>query len=276
MQAFFLSTPPPHGGQRFCIYHAPAGPTRGVVVQVHAFAEEMNKCRRMGALQSRLLAKSGYAVLQIDLLGCGDSSGDFGDATWAAWLADLAHAANWLRQLHPGAPLTWWGVRAGALLAVQAATQSDQTAGFLFWHPTPSGAVVLQQFLRLKVAAALSQSESKGQLARLKRQLTNGQSVDVAGYVLNPALSDRLNEARLDPPTNTTRGLAWLEMSNQPVPTLLPASEQTLQRWRDAGHAVNARVVAGPAFWTTVEIEDAPGLLDATLLTLVHKEAACT
>ena len=44
--------------------------------QVKAWAEEMNKARRMAALQARLLAENGYAVLQIDLHGCGDSSGD--------------------------------------------------------------------------------------------------------------------------------------------------------------------------------------------------------
>ncbi len=40
-----------------------------LVVHVHAFAEEMNKSRRMAAMQSRALAAAGFAVLQIDLLG---------------------------------------------------------------------------------------------------------------------------------------------------------------------------------------------------------------
>ncbi|MBK8384562.1 MAG: hypothetical protein IPL11_02315 [Candidatus Accumulibacter sp.] len=41
-----------------------------------------NKSWRIVPLQARALATAGYAVLQIDLMGCGDSSGDFGDATW--------------------------------------------------------------------------------------------------------------------------------------------------------------------------------------------------
>jgi len=43
----------------------------------------MNKSRRMVALQARALAGRGFAVLQMDALGCGDSAGDMQDATWA-------------------------------------------------------------------------------------------------------------------------------------------------------------------------------------------------
>ena len=79
--AFFLPATP---GHRFCIYHRPAeGGAGGGIVYAHPFGEEMNKARRMAALQSRRLAAAGYAVLQIDLFGCGDSSGDFADARWA-------------------------------------------------------------------------------------------------------------------------------------------------------------------------------------------------
>ncbi|MCK7493610.1 MAG: alpha/beta hydrolase [Comamonadaceae bacterium] len=77
----------------------------------------MNKSRRMAALQSRALAAAGFAVLRVDLLGCGDSAGDFGDATWPRWVDDVVAAARWLRRQHPDAadaPLWLWGLRAGA------------------------------------------------------------------------------------------------------------------------------------------------------------------
>src|SRR5882672_8203208 len=87
-------------GQRLYVYHSPepARPThspRGAVLYVHPFAEEMNKSRRMAALQSRALSAAGFAVLQLDLFGCGDSSGEFGDATWDDWVADIVEAAGW-------------------------------------------------------------------------------------------------------------------------------------------------------------------------------------
>ena len=88
-EPFFL---PAAHGERFCIFHLPVGAARGGIVYLHPFAEEMNKSRRMAALQSRMLAARGFAVLQIDLFGCGDSSGDFGDARWEIWRQDVALA----------------------------------------------------------------------------------------------------------------------------------------------------------------------------------------
>ena len=51
-QAFFLEAKP---GRRFCLYHPPQGEDRGAVLHVPAHAEEMNKSRRMVALQARRL-----------------------------------------------------------------------------------------------------------------------------------------------------------------------------------------------------------------------------
>src|ERR1700750_2791898 len=85
------------GGQRLCVLHGPQGDAvLGAMVYVHPFAEEMNKSRRMAALQARAFARAGHAVLQIDLLGCGDSSGDSGDATWEAWVDDVVRACAWI------------------------------------------------------------------------------------------------------------------------------------------------------------------------------------
>src|SRR5215472_6075674 len=118
MEAFFL---PAAVGQRFCIYHAASGPlARGSLLYIHPFAEEMNKSRRMVALQARSFSNAGYAVLQIDLMGCGDSSGDFADATWESWVQDVTLACEWLRH-RSSSPLWIWGLRSGCLIAVEAA-----------------------------------------------------------------------------------------------------------------------------------------------------------
>jgi len=87
--AFFLDTA---DGPRFCLFHAPSGECRGALVYIHPFAEEMNRSRRMAALQARALAAQGIGVLLLDLHGCGDSAGDFGDASWDGWLRDIAAA----------------------------------------------------------------------------------------------------------------------------------------------------------------------------------------
>ena len=126
-EAFFL---PAGAGQCFCLYHPPQGPEeKGAVLYIHPFAEEMNKSRRMAALQSRALAAAGFGVLQIDLRGCGDSSGDFGDADWQTWVEDVVNACHWL-SARSKAPLWLWGLRAGCLLAVDAAVNLPELPEF--------------------------------------------------------------------------------------------------------------------------------------------------
>jgi uncharacterized protein len=267
-EAFFLPVP---SGQRFCLFHAPhIAQPRGAVIYVHPFAEEMNKSRRMAALQSRALAAAGYAVLQIDLLGCGDSSGDFGDASWQAWVDDLLLAAGWLQQ-RADAPLWFWGLRAGCLLATEAARQAAAPCRLLFWHPAATGSTVLQQLLRTKLAANLAGGNAKGAMQALRAQLTAGETLEVAGYALSPDLTRGLERATLQAPPHAER-LEWLELSTQPEPTLSPAAETNRALWQQAGCAVRAEVVAGPAFWQTAEIEEVPALIDATLSSL--QEAA--
>ena len=76
VQAFFL---PADRGARFVLFQpAQRDVSRGTILYVHPFAEEMNKARRMAALQTRAFADAGYDVMRIDLYGCGDSSGDSG------------------------------------------------------------------------------------------------------------------------------------------------------------------------------------------------------
>lgn len=279
MQPFFLDRSAGAAGRLFAMLHWPAGPVRGLVVHAHAFAEEMNKSRRMVALQAHALAAAGHAVLVPDLFGCGDSEGDFSQATWDGWVEDLAFACRWLRQhaddaaaasnrgaaLEPGAPpLAIWGHRAGALLATQVAARLGDVAHLLLWQPATAGKAVLQQFLRLATVGDLLGGQAAAGTAALRQRLLGGETVEVVGYGLNPALGIGLEAARLEPAPGVRR-LTWIECSPRDDATLAPAASATLGAWRSAGCDVQAQAVQGPAFWQTTEIEDAPALLQATL-----------
>lgn len=239
-----------------------------LVVHVHAFAEEMNKARRMVAMQARALAAGGAAVLVPDLHGCGDSDGEFGDATWPQWVDDVVTAVQWLRARHSDVTEVWlWGLRAGCLLAVEAARRLPQPTNLLFWQPSVAGKLVLQQFLRLKLAAELQASGGRGVTEALRKALAAGLSVEIAGYTLQPGLAHGMEAATLSPPPDPRR-CVWLEVASAPGGDLLPASAQTATRWLNAGWAVERAVVAGPAFWQTTEIDDAPALIAATTAAL--------
>jgi len=269
-EAFFLAASPGRSGQRFCIFHAAHGPKpKGCILYIHPFAEEMNKSRRMAALQSRALSQAGYAVLQIDLLGCGDSSGDFGDAGWEDWVKDVEQAARWLLQ-RVNAPLWLWGLRAGCLLATQAAVRLDQACNFLFWAPALSGKNLLQQFLRLKVAGDMLQGKSTGAAETPQAQLANGESVEVAGYSLSPSLASGLQDAQLAPvQTSGDAGrVEWFELSTRDDAVQSPASTKAVARWTEAGFRVRSHIENGPSFWQTSEIEEAAALVSATVAAL--------
>lgn len=268
---FFLDRGPE--GQRLCVHHAAQGIPRGRLLLLHAFGEEMNKSRHMLAQLARQAAQAGLEVLQIDLKGCGDSSGDFGDASWQDWVDDARIAQDWLLtrgNLAVDAPLWLMGHRAGALLATALARQDGPPCRLLLWHPLASGKLQLQQFLRLRLGADLVGGQAKGAMQALREQLAAGQTVEVAGYALSPAMAHGLEAADLKPAAEPARvrQLVWLELGTADA-GLSPAAQLQLQPWQAAGVPTQAHCVEGPAFWATSEIAQAPALLQASLAALL-------
>jgi uncharacterized protein len=248
----------------FAIHHPSAGAARGAIVFAPPFAEEMNKSRRMVALQARALAAAGWHVLLVDPHGTGDSGGDFGDARWADWIDDLAEGRDWLAA-QAGIEPWLWGLRSGALLAGALAAQRVP-AGLLLWQPVLSGRQHVQQFLRLKAGAEwLAGERAAKEDTKPLAALQAGQAVEVAGYRLDPALALPMAEAAFAVPAALPR-LVWLEVMPRADGNLSPASQRVLTALpAGVGHAA---VVQGPSFWQAQEIETAPALIDATLMAL--------
>jgi exosortase A-associated hydrolase 2 len=263
MEAFFL---PLGSGERFCLLHSPTNgePGRGAVLFVHPFAEEMNKSRLMAAKQARALAADGWHVLQMDLFGCGDSNGDFGEATWQQWLDDVVNAAGWL-QVRTGHKPVLWGLRLGCLIAVEAARSIESVFDLLLWQPVTSGKQFLQQFLRLKLAADLSvPSAERGGTQALRTQLERGEAIEVAGYTLSPDLALGLDAAKFELPAGQTR-IVWLEISASENAKLMPASQHYIDAWSEAGHRLDGGAMHGAQFWQTVEISECVDLIGRTI-----------
>jgi exosortase A-associated hydrolase 2 len=271
LQPSFVPARTPGTGTRLYLLHTPVGrPASGAVVYVHPFAEEMNKSRRMAAMTSRALAAAGFAVLQVDLHGCGDSSGDFEDATWEGWVRDVRDACDWLAQ-QQSAPLWLWGLRAGALLARDAAEQMAQTPHLLFWQPLQQGRQQVQWMLRMLAAAHWADGGGKAQMEAARQALDAGRMVHAGGYALTAAMAACLQRACLQPlpvaggVESGGRHLVWLETSATPAATVSPAAASAAQAWGRAGWETTLQCVVGPAFWHATEIEDAPALLEATV-----------
>jgi exosortase A-associated hydrolase 2 len=261
-EPFFLESA---AGQRFCLFHPPAVACRGALLYVHPFAEEMNRARRMAALQARALAQRGYGVLLLDLAGCGDSSGDFGDARWALWKDDLALGAAWLRR-RLGQPLTLWGLRLGALLALDYARSADHPVqSLVLWQPVQNGATFLTQFLRLRVASAmLDETGARTSTGALRDALQAGETLEIAGYDLAPPLAAAIDT--LDPLEVMTPPcpVHWLEAVGAPGQALPAGAARVGAEWQRRGIDVRQQAVHCPPFWTTPEIVECPAWLAAT------------
>jgi hypothetical protein len=107
----------------------------------------------------------------------------------------------------------------------------------------------------------------KGILDGLRARLAGGQIVDVAGYRVPPALATGIDQARLEPPKRPGN-VVWLEISGRADAGLLPASATAIARWREAGHHVRASIAHGTPFWHSVEFEESPSLISATLASM--------
>lgn len=262
IQPFYLDSP---RGRLYCLYLSPVtGPPLGGVLYLHPFAEEMHKSRRMAALQARALAAQGFAVLQIDLTGCGDSAGDFGDASWSAWRADAKLALAWL-QTRVNSPVTLWGLRTGAMLAVELADEHGDIASLLLWQPVIAGDPFLHQFLRIKLAGeVLAGGAAHSGTRMLREQLDNKDEwVEVGGYALSSTMAREMADISLIK-LMPSCPVFWFELVEDDDAQLLAPSQRVVDAWRQSGVPVEARNIVGPPFWVTQEIFTASALLEAT------------
>lgn len=252
------------GGWRFTLLTRPAEGPAGGVLMVPGFAEELNRCRRQAALAATRFAAEGWWVLQFDLLGTGDSSGDFSDATWDAWQDDVERAHRWLAaELPAGRPIVLLTVRAGALLAASWLERSGVELPWLLWQPLPRGRQVLGNFLRLVAAAGMLDGVQAARASqRVREDLQEGRTARVAGYSLSARLAHDLETAELEVPDGYGEPIAMLEVVTSAARGPSPAIQATARACRERGARCRAAAVEGPRFWQTQEVEVAPALID--------------
>ena len=266
-EPFFLKT---DYGERFCLFYSPrsGAERRGAFIYIHPFGDEMNKSRRMAAVQARAFAAMGFSVLQIDLFGCGDSSGEFRDARWDIWMRDLSVAKKWIEN-RTSSPASLWGLRLGALLALDFAKSSgDSFDQIILWQPVINGELFLNQFLRLQMAKEMfADAGTEKTLGKnmMRNCLANGETLEIAGYELTPGLAaaiDNLKAAELI----VTKGIIhWFEIIAEANRSMGPAGVNVISEWRRKGIDPHVYLVPCLPFWATQEISECPELVSATL-----------
>lgn len=255
------------GRKLFALYSEPAQPAHGIVVHVPAFAEEMNKSRQMVGLATQAFVRDGWAVLQFDFSGCGDSSGLFEEASWDAWREDLDAVLAWCTgRLPDDGRIVLWGLRCGALHAGDWIKARDVAHPMLLWHPVYNGKLHLTQFLRLRAAnSMLSDAEARNVMAELRARLDAGEQVGIAGYRLSPLLAKGMNQASFGLSSGFACKLAVFEVGALgEAGELSPATANAAEKWRAQGADVRAQVIPGQAFWNTQYLRRVPELIEAS------------
>lgn len=256
-------------GRLFLVHYPPAAaPTGNCVLVLPAFAEEMNKCRRQVALQSRALAARGSAVLVADLRGTGDSDGELHEASLDGWIDDLGRVVEFAYATGYSS-ISILAVRAGALLLAPLlnGAQHKVTCAVL-WQPPASGRLYINQFLRLKVAAGLMGNATGISVKDLRTQIDDGEAVEVAGYLLGPGLVsslDGLELSQIGP--HSVPDIHWIARG-QPDGPPPPIAQRILDGFEGLGIGASYQACDGDPFWATAEIATSPTFIRATCAAL--------
>jgi uncharacterized protein len=220
----------------FAVLHGVAAP-RQALLYLQAPGEELNHSRAAAARLAERLAACGWAVLLLDLPGCGDSEGELHDDSWTQWQQDAAAALAWLR-VHSGRQPWLAGLRASALLAASLPLSSNP---LLLWHPPTSGAAMARQLHR-----------------QMRLSLRSGD-----GPTWPPRLLQTLEALPWPPPDGGGRTLRCVEASTDGQAGAHQAALQ--QAWQEAGWSLQVRTVVQAPFWATPEPVTADAFVETSL-----------
>jgi exosortase A-associated hydrolase 2 len=257
------------GERVFTLLRHPRSAGASCALLVAPFGEEMNKSRKMLTDVGIELAKRGIGSVLVDPYGTGDSEGDFSQADWLRWQADLRQAVAWCGEegLNVDRML---GVRLGCALGAQVARDAiPGIARTVFWQPVLDGSRFLDQFLRLRVAASMMDQDRKESTADLRARFARGEIVHVSGYGIAPRLAAQLDAVRLTELIGPHLGqVHWLEVvRSADTPPPAPATK-AIDAARAAGMQVTLESVPGEPFWSSVEIVRLPRLIERTVALL--------
>mgnify|MGYP002623141373 CR=1 FL=1 len=159
-------------------------------------------------LLAEALADHGMAVLRFDLDGTGDSAGSGADPQRVeSWIESIVAADEESRRMAGDLPLAIVGMRAGALLAVEASRRLEGVDCLVLWAPVTRGRAFMREqkaFASMAVATAATSEQSPA--------VEGG--IEAYGYFFSD---------------ETSEDLGGLDLRKYPQP---PAT-RTLVLWRD-------------------------------------------
>lgn len=176
--------------QLFGVVHEPNGERSGeAFVFCHPLGEEKLWTHRVFVSFARVLAASGHTVLRVDLMGNGDSCGEFSEASVETAVADVRCAIEEICLRSGAAGVTLLGLRFGATIAALVAERVPSVNRLVLWAPIVDGERYMQELLRTNVATQTAvYKEVRHDRAELVGMIRRGQTVNIDGYEMGHAL----------------------------------------------------------------------------------------
>ena len=174
---FFL----PVGDDAVAVVHHACATPRATVVLAGPMTLERTHGYLTWARWARVLVANGYDVFRFDYRGVGESTGDFRQQTFDAWLADLRAVVAHAKARGNGRVVVL-GLRLGALLGKRVFDARECDA-FIAWDPPVGGKPMLMDMLRRKLAADYMEFPGERKTRDdYVREFDAGATVEVEGY----------------------------------------------------------------------------------------------
>ena len=151
----------PAGGC-FGWFHPAQGPARSTgVVLCRPMGYEALCSYRTYSLLAETLAQAGFDVLRFDYHGTGDSAGaDTDSGRVAAWIGSIEAAAAQMKRIAGVSRIALFGVRLGATLAVQAASQMGGVDSLVLWAPCVTGRAFVRELRAASANRGMGRSDA--------------------------------------------------------------------------------------------------------------------
>ncbi len=174
-------------------YHPPMAPKRSVtVVLCYPLGDEAIRVHRAYKQLALRLSRAGFPTLRFDYFGSGDSAGEDSDATLSRWQIDIAAAIEEARARAETKEVVLVGLRLGASLAMEMASQHQGINGIVIWEPIVQGEnylQILEETHQDRLNYFLTNPSSDNPL------VNNG--VERLGFVLSSTMQTEIKELNL-------------------------------------------------------------------------------